>query len=311
MTDGSDLVFIVGSGRSGTTMLRKMLQPDTRIGVSPELRYFSQAYEYAKKPAALRDRAIKAMKKSNDPLYKELAVDFTQIAEKITAESDPKEVFLQLLRATTTRPEAQLFIEKSGINLFYLGVISRLFPKAKIIHVYRDGREFAASAQKVGRSARLEPILVYWTESIRYFNHIKSRISNATLEVSYEEMAANPEAVYERVYRFLQLKPQLSASEVAAGLTPSSSFAEHNAKQGVYVSKNYESYFSTSEQGIMNYYLRDTLKDRGYDIHATSTPGIASRLRYVGSLFSQRANFFFSRRQVPGVMKKVRSGKLW
>lgn len=84
--------------------------------------------------------------------------------------SQPDEMFAALEAATPALPEAPLsshlwwlfgqlaqgrrpavVVERSGGSLAYAGELLRLFPQARVVHLYRDGRECALSMSKHGR----------------------------------------------------------------------------------------------------------------------------------------------------------------
>ena len=46
------------------------------------------------------------------------------------------------------RFERDIWVERSGASLFYLPKLARLFPDARFVHVYRDGRDTAMSMQR-------------------------------------------------------------------------------------------------------------------------------------------------------------------
>ena len=151
------IVFVVGSGRSGTTLLRNILQHHAEIGVTPELQFFSRIISDRKRfgnlinieaREKLIEHAFKKISQSNDPLWKLVKVDFDSLKEHLLQCSTYKEMFLALAKFTCPKTSPRILIEKSPPHIFYLEQIIDLFPECKIIHMLRDGREFCASAKK-------------------------------------------------------------------------------------------------------------------------------------------------------------------
>ena len=56
--------------------------------------------------------------------------------------------YRQLFDWLCQRFDRRVWVERSGGSLFYAGIVRRRFPEARIIHVYRDGRDVALSMSR-------------------------------------------------------------------------------------------------------------------------------------------------------------------
>jgi hypothetical protein len=120
-------VVIGGCGRSGTTLLRMMLDAHPRICCGPESSVFRRR---ALDPAALAERFGIA--------------PGALCAIHAAARSRPAfiEAFAALCLQATGKAR---WAEKTPRNISRVGEIFRFFPQARFVHVLRDGRDVACS----------------------------------------------------------------------------------------------------------------------------------------------------------------------
>ena len=157
MERNKQLVFIVGSGRSGTTLLRNILEKHPKINVSPELKFFDVIlanrqklifFDHKTKSERLVQRICEKYKQSEDPLWKKFNLEESKLLKNLDLSGSYRDIFLKIWGYFSTNPGAPIWIEKTPSNVFFLDNIIRYFSQAKIINMVRDGREVVASAKK-------------------------------------------------------------------------------------------------------------------------------------------------------------------
>ena len=120
----------------------------------------------------------------------------------------------------------QCWVERSGATLDYLHLLLPCYPDAKLIHVYRDGRETALSMSRhpyfkmraVYSRARPMPIAEalefdlpiaefgrYWSDMMVKGLAALEADGREVLHVSYESLTGNPEPELQRVFDFMGL----------------------------------------------------------------------------------------------------------
>ena len=86
-----------------------------------------------------------------------------------------------------------------------LDLIDTLFPDSQYIHLVRDGRDVAASFRDKGRG-NLKYSAHVWVKHVEHAEWFSQKISpDSWMEVQYEEMVAQPNEEFGRVFEFLGL----------------------------------------------------------------------------------------------------------
>lgn len=95
--------------------------------------------------------------------------------------------------------------DKSPMYLQHIGLISTVFPRARFVHIYRDGRD---SAQSFHRRWKQSPIrtIFRWKKAIELGRHQGKQLGDARyFELSYENLTSDPEYWMRRVCDFVDL----------------------------------------------------------------------------------------------------------
>jgi tetratricopeptide (TPR) repeat protein len=191
--DEPDFVFVGGAGRSGTTLFRAMLSAHPRLWCGPE----------RKLVPVLGD--LTGQWKRNPDLA-EAGVDGAAL------DGAAKAWLTAFLRAGA--PAGKRIAEKTPHNLLHLGWLAGLFPKARFVHVLRDGRAVAESlvrqrwvdpdtGEVIPYCRDLEQAALYWATVVNTVRKQAAAAPDRVLELRYEDLVADPRASMERVLAFL------------------------------------------------------------------------------------------------------------
>ncbi len=188
-------VILGGCHRSGTTLLRVMLDSHPRIACGPETSLFTGGFRPDK-----------------------LAVRFDFAPEEIwqmrkQASDHAQLIEMFFMRYTASRGKSR-WAEKTPQNVRYIGWILQRFPKAKFIHVIRDGRDTVCSmrthpkfriinGEKISTGIRrsLEPCIRGWLRDTAA--GMKWRGHPNYYEVRYEDLVGVPEATLRKLCAFI------------------------------------------------------------------------------------------------------------
>jgi hypothetical protein len=202
-------IFVFGADRSGTTLLRAMLDAHPRIAIGPETNLVEAI-------GALRDA------QASDP------------HRPLSDRGVPVRALDRAVRAYIERLLMELAGEKPRVgektpaNLYHVHLLARLFPRARFIHVVRDGRDVAASlvaqAWRDPASGALfshcsDPVSAarYWQEAAGRAFFGVARAPGRALTIHYDALVAEPEATLRRVLRFLGEPWSASVLDPGAG----------------------------------------------------------------------------------------------
>lgn len=189
-------VVIGGCGRSGTTLLRMMLDSHRRICCGPESSVFRRR---AIDPDALADRFGLARA--------ELRAAYDAAASR------PQ--FIEAFAGICLRDSGkQRWAEKTPRNISRIGEIFRFFPEARFVHMLRDGRDVACSLRTHPRhrvvGGKLVPLDTWkpiagcarrWRDDIEcsrpYWNDPRFHV------LRYEDLVQTPRDVLSRLMTFI------------------------------------------------------------------------------------------------------------
>jgi protein-tyrosine sulfotransferase len=214
-----DPLFIISSGRSGTTLMRSMLAASGEIAIPAETQII---HILAAKFPILFGLGWKELSHaiiadfestSNFSLWEtNLAPAYKRTEEIPTKERSLARIIDEVFKTYTSEkfPEAKQWGDQSPIHTFSLPYIQKVFPKARYIHMLRDGRDVISSymiKRNTNQSHDLNEAIYRWKTSIKRTKELKKSIpSNRYLEVRYEDLVRQPEEELRRVSQFLGIE---------------------------------------------------------------------------------------------------------
>jgi hypothetical protein len=197
--------FIVGVPRSGTTLLRFMLDAHSQLAIPPETGFLPGLIE-------ARPSSAEAIVKfvSCYPTWPDFGMSTQQLREAISISAHEQVNLAQAVRAFyglyATRHGKQHWGDKTPNYLTRMTHISQLLPEARFVHIIRDGRDVAVSVRPLffSPSSDIAGIAQDWVTRIRVARQAARKLPHY-LEVMYEELVREPETVLGRICAFLEL----------------------------------------------------------------------------------------------------------
>ena len=196
-------IFIIGTGRSGTTLLRQMLTAHPRIHITHEASFYSYARHAPQGITAAQwlDRYVQTFS------YAWMRLDPQRVRDALPAELSLYRVddVLQKVAVAVMRGKAEQqgkprYGDKNPLDTHNLGRIFADFPDARIIYITRDPRPTVLSFNRMpfGTSSAL---LNSWLCRVQ-FDHIQPYLDRI-LEVRLEDLVAAPRPVLEEILHFV------------------------------------------------------------------------------------------------------------
>ncbi len=179
-------VFIVGMPRSGTSLLEQILSCHSKVHARGETMDISDIA-------------------AGVPYYPDGVRNLAQ--EKLDALAGT-----HIKRLSEMAPSATRVTDKLPTNYMYLGIISQLFPGARILNCQRDPRDICLSnyftefSAGQAHSYSLESLALVCKAYQEIMEHWKTVLPIPILNVRYEELIADPRIWVEKILNFCGLE---------------------------------------------------------------------------------------------------------
>jgi tetratricopeptide (TPR) repeat protein len=211
-SDSEKPVFIVGMYRSGTTLVEQILSSHPTVAAGGELTVWS--------PVELEVNEATGGLVTEDPAAS--VAKYLGVLERVGA-------------------GAARVTDKMPANMFRLGAIHALFPRARIIHCERDPIDTCLSMYtnhfntRMPFVARKDDLVFYYQQYQRMMAHWRAVLpEGAMLEVEYERLVAEPEAETRRMVAFAGLEWDDACLRPEANTRPIATSSAWQARQPVY-----------------------------------------------------------------------------
>ena len=194
-------IFIVGNGRSGTTMLGQILT-DSQLGKSFEGQFVTKALlKFGS--IDLSEKKISELINLIEGFESAQAFNVKLSREKYTHRKNVKaiDIICDALNAIAEQANTNQWIEKTPYYVYNLPLILTYFPDARIIWMIRDGRDVANSVlQKSWGANNIYYAAKAW-QSANKINH--ARVYDQVVKVKYEEFLQTPITELTKIMNFL------------------------------------------------------------------------------------------------------------
>ncbi len=188
-------VFVGGAWDSGISGLQTMLDAHHRIQAGPEV------------------KLVPILCSLRNEWWRDMGPDLEAAGIGETELDQAVRVFVHQLTGGATYTDRRV-VESTPHSLLHMGMLARIFPRARFVHVVRDGRDVAASlvgrqwmdpatgenvwcCQSVGEAA------TYWAHMVSAIREQAEMLPGRYLEIRYEDLVSQPEFVMRHVMAFL------------------------------------------------------------------------------------------------------------
>lgn len=199
MTITKSPIFIGGAGRSGTTLLRVILDTHPNIACGPELKVTEIIarlwYDFQTKYSGIT--------KEYDITQKDTNRLFAGLIEG-------------LLNKYKVKEGKERIAEKSPNNIHIFPHLHEMFPESPLIHVIRDGRDVVASllsmdwrnfdGKPMEYTQNTKKAALFWSGAItigRKFAISSTSASAVYYEIRYEDLVLEPELHLRQLFKFI------------------------------------------------------------------------------------------------------------
>lgn len=206
--------FIIGCQRSGTTLLRLMLNGHSKIAIpeeggfwKPLLNRFKGNPEKKIKGSELKNY-LKYIE--NNTQFQMWKLDPKETINKIREQSicTLGELMSAFYHDYAIIYKKNIWGDKTPSFFRMVAVLDELFPLTKFIHLVRDGRDIYLSWQKMKVQKRnVSVAALEWSQKIKRAKKGLSQIKpERYIEIRYEDLVSEPENTLNRICTFLQVE---------------------------------------------------------------------------------------------------------
>ena len=311
MTPGGPPLLILGVRRSGTTLLRVMLDRHSQLAVPDESYFVPQ----------LADRHLRRVDADEfvDDLRRlstvaEWNVPLDEVRSRLRDGMSVGEAIGTVYAVYAQERGKPRWGDKTPMYMQNLRLLERLFPDARFVHLIRDGRDaalsFLAMPGGIVTETWMHPrtpaeFACQWRTEVAAAQRLGRRVGARYVEVRYEQLVADAETALQRICAFAGLEYQPAMLEYAGSVDVSAKPHQQRLMQppttGV---RDWRTQMSSADVAAFERVAGDLLRELGYE--TTRTPDAAGRaklgwydaraLAWRGASFALRRSFLWRRR---------------
>jgi Sulfotransferase family len=206
--------FVVGCPRSGTTLLRTILDGHSRLSIPPESHFVVALERRARRGAVTLDDIIA------HPEFSAWNADTDALRRWVddAAPTSYPELVSAVFDWYAVRNGKQRWGDKTPGYVSYLPHLLRLFPDAQFVHVLRDGRDVVASlSEQVWGPKRPVVGALRWRRKVGAGRRAGARMgADSYIELKLEDLIIDPETKIRELCDFLGEEFQANMLEFQA-----------------------------------------------------------------------------------------------
>jgi hypothetical protein len=313
-TPGGPPLLILGVRRSGTTLLRVMLDRHSELAVPDESYFVPQlADRHLRRvdPDAFADdlRRLNTLAEWDVPL--------NQVRARLSPAMPIGAAIATVYTVYAEEQGKRRWGDKTPMYMQNLRLLEKLFPDALFVHLIRDGRDAALSFLELPAGLVTETWMhprtpaefaCQWRTEVAAARRLGKRIGSRYFEVRYEELVGDVEGVLRRICDFARLGYEPAMADYAGNVDVSAKPHQQRLREpptkGV---RDWRKQMSPADVAAFEHVSGDLLRKLGYE--TSQDVDVAGRLRrasYVsralawrGASFALRRSLLWRRRHPP------------
>jgi hypothetical protein len=214
----ADPVFVLCNGRSGSTLLRFLLDAHPELACPPETNLPGLCVQLATVWSLIEGAPLSANRGDEPPDIPEAAI------------SGVRETMDRMVGSYLARRGKKRYCDKSLGTARYAELLLRVYPQARFICVYRHPMDVIASGVEACpwglNGYGFDPYIAatpgnavmalanFWADNVRTTLAAEERFPDHCFRLRYEDLVGDPEATAASLFEFLGVSPAPGISEV-------------------------------------------------------------------------------------------------
>ena len=211
--------FIVGSPRSGTTLLRTFFDAHPNIQIPWEMPFLIYYYDKYKNTSEWNKETIEHF---INELFTDIKYDFWSLKGWRLEKEELKNVLSKMplnskypdmikiiylsFKSIFPKEAITLIGDKNFLHSYFIKQIIQIFPEAKFVHIVRDYRDHILSIEKVDFGSKLTPFTALrWKLCQEQIEKYKKEFPEKFYTIKYEILVNNSKPELEKICLFLKI----------------------------------------------------------------------------------------------------------
>lgn len=205
--------FFVGSGRSGTTLVRAMFDSHPELSVPGESGFITRLGRHACRRYGCNgtfDSRVFVSDILAHPRFVRWGIREHEVRNALLAE--PATNYAEAIRSVYSlyarKNGKSLYGDKTPVYVLNIPYLAGLFPESKFVHIIRDGRDVALSHLSIKEwgPSTIEEAALEWKQRVSAGRRAGENLKPGRyVELRYEELVADPESTLRPVCDVLGL----------------------------------------------------------------------------------------------------------
>lgn len=207
----SDPFFIVGVQRSGTTLLRLILNAHSKIAIPEEASFLKPLLKSKWIRTTItgekKDKLVRYLRKNEQ--FNLWNFDREPLLQNIkNKESTTIKEIMEIMYSSYATHEGKSSWGDKSLFFGAMDLLYEMFPQARFIHIVRDGRDVFHSWRKMDPKKSHPTVMALdWKFKIHFIEKSMKNIpSSSMMVVRYEDLLDNPEETLKDICKFLNIE---------------------------------------------------------------------------------------------------------
>ena len=193
-------LFVVGVGRSGTSLLQAMLASHSEIEFLPETSFLRRWV--GESDGSLEAGQLQSQVQHDERVAR-LNINFDDFDFDSLSDNWPE---LDLYESFFRQINNSKFVgDKDPRLIEFVSFVTSRWKNCKVIHIYRDPRDVLASKKKADWSKKRSLMFHMIAGAAQYRLGNDQRLSDQVLKVKYEKLTSEPEQTLQSICRWLDV----------------------------------------------------------------------------------------------------------